>query len=263
MAHDPNLANLVLYYTGGGSNATPSASIGGAISSVRIPSQSATGTPPTGVTIDNALGNEQGDGTLTVVVSGANKSITWQPFRGSPGTSVPITESGVWFVKSAVDGGLCLTIDYNSLPSSTTGATITIANQTEKFFSTTTKAQSKTGLVRYHCFAVKNTHATLPVDDVRGYIAENTPGVDNCLLYLDPLAASNGATGPTAVANDTTEPAGAAWVNPTAFDHADKLAFGLLNAGQVRFFWVKQTTPANVGTPEPNNTFIPGFYMIS
>jgi len=82
---DPTLADYVLYYTGGGSNSTLSSSIGGAISSVRVPNQSTTGLAlVTGVTINDATGNAIGAGTLSYTSS--TQTLTWADFGNSSGS---------------------------------------------------------------------------------------------------------------------------------------------------------------------------------
>ena len=95
---DPSLADLKLYYTGAGSNSVPALSIGGDISSARILSQSSSGlTTLTGVTIDDAMGNTPGAGTLTY--SDATTSLTWQPFGGSVGAAVDVSANGVYAIQ--------------------------------------------------------------------------------------------------------------------------------------------------------------------
>lgn len=258
---DPTLADLQLYYSGGGSNSNTTLSIGGAISSARILSQQATGlTTLSGVVIDDALGNNEGSGTLFYAAT--TNSLSWQPPLGSTGASVDVSAGGRFFIQGAANsGGLAVTVTPASLPTNNTSNAITIANQTQKFFLNQTKTESDTGVSKYRCFAIKNNHATESMVDVTLWIAENTPGSDTCLLYLDPLAASNGAVGPTAVANENTAPAVSTFVTPTSQTHADALNVGTLAAGQARFFWVYQLTPAGVDTKTEKNTFKLGMYM--
>lgn len=258
---DPSLADIHLHYSGGGSNSAPASSIGGAISSARVLSQSCTApTTLTGVTIVDGLGNTPGPGTLTFIAS--NKTITWQPYLGSVATALDISAGGNYFVQGANNsGGLAITVVAASLPSSNVSNTITVTNLTEKMFLNQTKAESSAGVTKYHCFAIQNAHATDDMVNVKLYIAENTPGADTCTLYLDPLAAGTGGTGPTAVANENTAPGGSTFVAPDSITHADVLNVGTLTAGQCRFFWVKQLTPAGVTTKTTNNTFKLGIYM--
>lgn len=258
---DPSLADANLYYSGGGSNSTTTASIGGAISSARILSQSCTApTTLTGVTIVDGLGNGIGDGTLSYTAS--TTSLTWTPYLGSIGTAVIVSTDGTYFIQGASNGGgLCVTVVASSLPTSNVSNTITVSNLTQKFFLDQTKAESDAGVTKYHCFAIKNNHATLPMIDIKLYVGENTPGADTVALYLDPIAAGTGGTGPTAVANENTAPASSTFVTPDSITHADVLAVGTLTAGQCRFFWVRQLTPSGVTVKTEKNTFKLGVYL--
>ena len=261
MSDPSSLAYLKLFYSGGGANSTPSLSIGGAISSVAVPIQSATGTGViTGVTINSGMGNTVGDGTLTYTAS--THTFTWTPKNGSAGTGVVVSEDGTYFIQGASNsGGISITIVYNSLPTSTTSDVITIANQTEKFFANLTEEETLAGVTKYHCFAIKNTHATKSIVGIINFIASNTPGADTISLYLDPIVAGTGGTGPTAVANENTAPGGSTFVIPDSYTHTDKLSTGTLTAGQCRFIWVKQLVPPNVTETTLENTFAIGVYM--
>lgn len=257
-----SLADLRLFYSGGGSNSDTTLSIGGAISSTRVTSQSASfsGALASAITINDAMGNAEGAGTLTYTAS--TGKATWQPYGGSVGTAVTINANGTYFLQGGNNGGgLDVTVAAANLPTSTTSASVTIANRTEKFFLSQTKAESDAGVTKYHCFAIKNTHASLTITGIKLWISENTPGADNIALYLDPIAASNGATGPTAVANENTAPSGATWVVPDSLTHTDALSVGTLTSGQCRFFWIRQVTPAGVDTITTANTFKIGIYM--
>ena len=253
---DPTAADFVLYHTGAGANADPALDLGGDISSVRVLNQTTSGLSlVTGVTIDDALGNAVGAGTLTYTLSG--QTLTWTPFSGSAGTPVAVAADGRYCIQGAgtLAGALFVTVVAASLPGSNTSDTITVANQTEKYFKNLTKAESLTGIIKYHCFAVKNIHASMSMISVLAWIAANTPGQDNVTIGIDPLAAGDGATtSPAVIANENTAPAGVTFVNPTTITHADVLAFGTLTFGQVRFFWLRQQVPANVSVATTADT---------
>ena len=261
----PTPADLAIYYTGGGSNSTPSASIGGAMSSARVLHQSTTGLSlVTGVTIDDAIGNTLGAGFLTWTPS--TTSMTWSPYLGSTGTPVVITTDGRYTIQGAAvgDGALLITVVAASLPGSTTTDTITVANLTDKYFVDLTKAETLAGVTKYHCFAVKNIHASGSILNLYEWIAANTPGQDTITIYLDPVAAGNGSsTYPAAVANENTAPAGAVFVNPVSVTDSAVLNYGTLTYGQVRFVWYKQLVPANCTTATLANTFNPGRSFIA
>ena len=249
-----NASHLKWYYTGGGANSTLSSSIGGAISSVALALQTVTGTPPSGVTINGGLGNTPGAGTLTYTAS--TKTLFWQGFGASVGTGVVVDTDGQYFIQSAAagSGGLSVTVVASTLPGSNGTYPLTVSNATEKMFLNVSKDDSNTGKSFYHCFALKNTSAD-KIIDIKVFMSENTPGADTITMYLDPLAASNGATGPTAVADENTAPAGSTFVNPTSSTHADVLSVGTLLTTEVRFVWFHELIPANVSTATDPNTW--------
>lgn len=252
---DPTMDDLQIFYSGGGSNSDTTLSIGGAISSARVYSQSFTA-PTTlgGVGINDGGGNGVGDGTLTY--NAETGKLYWKPYGGQQGTGIDVSAGGDFTIQGASNGGwIGVTVTPASLPNSTISNTITVSNRTEKFFLSQTKAESSAGVTKYHCFAIKNTHATDSIVNLWGFISANTPGQDAIALYLDPLASSNGAVGPTAVADENTAPAASTFVVPDAWDHADALDFGTIPAGECRFFWIRQTTPAGVTAAYLSNTF--------
>ena len=260
---DPTLADLQLFYTGGGSNSTVTASIGGAISSVRVLNQTASALGSiTGVTIDDAMGNKAGIGSLQYTSYGT--TLSWTPYLGNPTISpVDVSAGGTFFIQAGdyVGGGLAITVNASSLPSSDVADSVTITTLTEKLFLDVTKAESLSGVTKYHCFALKNAHASLPILSIANWIEANTPGADTIAIGLDPLTAGTGSTGPTAVANENTAPSGVTFVNPTSSSSGSALAVGTLADGFCRFIWLKQIVPANVTVATPVNTFSLGLKM--
>ena len=257
-----NLAELIQYYSGGGANSTTTASTGGAISSVRVLSQTASAfTTMTGLVVDDAQGNAIGDGTLAFTSS--SQTITWTPSGGAVGTAVDVSADGSVFCQGANNGGgLSITVTAASLPTSNVTNTLTIANQTEKHYLDQTKAESDVGVTKYHCFAYKNTSAET-MKDVTLYISSNTPGADTVNIALDPLAASNGAVGPTNTGDETAAPTITpnTFVVPDSKDHADAVDIGDLLTTEVRFYWVKQITPSGITVATTANTYNIGVYM--
>ncbi len=255
-----NLAELQQYYSGGGSNSVTTASIGGAISSARVLSQSVSSfTTMTGVTVDDAMGNGVGDGTFVYTASGTTAQ--WSPNGGALGDGLDISSGGVFFVQGANNGGgLCVTVSAVDLPTSNVTNTLTVANLTEKHFLNQTKDESDVGVTKYHCFAYKNTSSET-MKNITLYISENTPGADTISIGLDPLAASDGSVGPTAVANENTAPSGVTFYAPTSKDDTSALVIGDLLPGECRFYWVKQLTPPEVDVATIANTYQIGIYM--
>ena len=257
-----NLSELHQYYSGGGSNSTTTASTGGAISTARVLSQTASAfTTMTGVTVDDAIGNGVGDGTFTFTATGTTAQ--WNPSGGAIGTAVDISTDGSYFIQGANDGGgLCITVVAASIPTSNVTNTLTIANQTEKHYLDQTKDESDVSATKYHCFAIKNTSAET-MKAVTLYISENTPGADTINIALDPLAASSGTPGPTDTTDEDNAPTITpnTFVTPTSRTHADAVVIGDLLTTEVRFYWVKQITPSGVDVATPANTYKIGMYM--
>ena len=175
MAH---IGELKHFLSGGAGNSATTASTGGVISSTEILSQSATApTLITGVTINNAAGNDLGDGTLSYTSS--TKSLTWQPFNGSTGTAVDVTAGGTFSVQGGSNGGLLfITVVAASLPGSNVSQTVTITALANKQWDDVTKLQSNDGLTEYRWFYLKNTSATDDKKDVKIWISKTASGAD-------------------------------------------------------------------------------------
>ncbi|MGH8471092.1 MAG: hypothetical protein ACREVJ_01195, partial [Gammaproteobacteria bacterium] len=95
-----NLAYLQTFLSGGGANTDPTKSLGGPISATRVLSQSATApTTITGVTIEDAAGNTEGNGTLQFNYSATTPTLQWTPPGGSAGSAVKLTESSKYAVQ--------------------------------------------------------------------------------------------------------------------------------------------------------------------
>jgi hypothetical protein len=253
-----SMAELSVRLTGGAANATVTASIGGVVSSTAVLSQSATGlTTLTGLTLVDAMGNAEGDGTLAY--NATAQTITWTPPSGTTGTALSITTDGTYFVQGGSSGGaLVITVVAASLPTSSTSNTVTIANLDNKMFADISKTQSYSGTTIYHCFGIKNTGADAK-KDVTIWIASNTPGQDGISIAVGAGAAGDGVTTgiDTAVANETTAPSGVTFTAPTT--QATGLSVGDLSGSagstHTRCFWIKQLVPAGVDQEYLNNTF--------
>lgn len=257
---DPGLQDYQLFYTGAGSSSQLNLSIGGAISANRVLNQSGSGLSlVTGVTLDDLTGNPPGIGTLSFASSG--NLATWTPPNGSSGTPINIGADGRYCLQGAGSGAgaLMITVVASALPGGDVSDAITVVNRLNTLFADVTKAQSLAGLTVYHCFAVKNAHASMSMVSILEWIAANTPGQDNITIGLDPLVAGAGTVGPTAVANENTAPAGVTFVNPVSSSDPNVLAIGTLTFGQVRFLWFKLVVPPNVSAAQPVNTFNRGY----
>jgi hypothetical protein len=253
-----SMAELKLFLTGGALNASVPDSTGGVVSSTEILSQSTSSLSTlTGITINNATGNAEGDGTLAY--NATAQTITWTPPSGTTGSAVDISSNGTFFVQGGSSGGaLIITVVAASLPSSTTSNTVTVTNLSEKLFTNVSKDLSYAGVTRYHCFALKNT-GTDAKKDVTIWIASNTPGQDTIAIGVANAAAGDGAS--TGIDTDTTDetvaPSSVTFTAPTT--QATGLSVGDLSGSagstHTRCFWIKQLVPAGVDQEYLNNTF--------
>jgi hypothetical protein len=247
------LADIEIRFSGGITNTTPSASIGGAMSTDagdgEMLSQSATAlTTLTGVVINNAAGNAVGGGTLTYTHTG--QTLKWQDAGGTVGTAVAVGTDGDYAIQAGGGGFLDVTVTAASLPGANTTNTSTIANVANDFFDDVSKAESNAGDVEYRCFYYANAHASDEIVGNKLWIDTNTPGQDVILIALDPAGKNGTAASP---ADESTAPAGVVWTaNPIDEDSA--LDLGDLSAGDNYPFWVRRTVPAETDVATAENT---------
>jgi hypothetical protein len=265
-------AQLQWRLSGGASNETATASIGGIMSTVAggiILSQLATATTSTitGVTLGDASGNAIGSGTLTFTYSATAPTLQWTPYAGSIGTAVNVASNGTYMLQGGNDGGtLQVTVVAASLPGSNKTDTIAITAQDQKIFDDILKTESDTGKTYYRCIYLYNSGATATTDDkidCEVYIAANTPGDDVISIGLATQAPdTGGATGvsgtnyPAAVADEFTAPAGVTFSQPT--EDAPLTAFDLSSTSgstYAKAIWIKREIPAGTYTSYTANSF--------
>lgn len=241
-----NLSDVKRYLSGGGSNTSPAASLGGAISSSRILNQTASRVTSliTGVTINDAFGNPLGTGTLTF--SASTKTITWTPPTSSIGTAVDISVSGSYSIQGANNGGvLAITVVASSLPGSNISDSVIITALPNALWADVSKQQSNSGVVQYRCEYIKNTHSADTMVDFKVWIAANATGQDSVAIGLDPAGIAGTAV---TIANETTAPVGVVFSAPSA---AAPLTVGDLDFGEYIAVWIRRTVPAGVTVATP------------
>jgi hypothetical protein len=265
-------AQLQFRLSGGSSNTSATASIGGIMSTVAggiILSQLATASasPIAGVTLGDANGNALGSGTLTYTYTSTTKTLKWTPPSGSIGDAVDVSSNGTYMLQGGSDGGtLLVTIVAASLPSASTTDTIAITAQDQKIFDDVLKTESDTGKTYYRCIYLYNSGTTATTDDkidCEVYIDTNTPGLDGITIGLATQAPdTGGATGvsgtnyPAAIADEFTAPAGVTFSAPTA--DAPLTAFDLSStAGSTyaKAIWIKREVTAGTYTAYEANSF--------
>jgi len=250
------LADLKIVHSGGAANVDPDLDLGGAISTAGakdILSQTATApTTITGVTIDDAAGNDEGDGTL--FFDSTNSTLRWTPLNGTAGTATDVSVNGAYAIQGGNNGGLLkVTIVAASLPSSDQTNTITIANIANNMFDDVAKADAKAGDTEYRGVYWQNDHASDSMVDMRMWVQTNTPGQDVIQIALaDEAAGVSMAT----IADEDTAPGGSVdfdAANPVDYDSG--LVLPDLVFSDYKGWWIRRTVPAGTNQSQVNNTF--------
>lgn len=250
------LADLKFVHSGGVANTDPAADLGGAKSTAvakDILSQTASApTTITGVTIDDAAGNDEGDGTL--FYDSTNKTLRWTPYNGTAGTAIDVSVNGAYAIQGGNNGGLLkVTVVAGSLPSSDQTNTITIANIANNIFDDVAKADAKAGDTEYRGIYIENDHVSDAMVDIRVWIQTNTPGQDVISIALADEAKN---VAMATIANENTAPGGSVdfdAANPV--DYASGLVVPDLNAGDYKGLWLRRTVPAGTNQSQLNNYF--------
>jgi len=234
-----SLADLEIRLSGGAANADQNLSLGGAMSSERVLSQSSGAlTNVTGVTIDYAGGNDIGNGTLAFTATGT--LATWAGFGSTSGNAVDIGTDGKYTLIGNGGEQVMITVVAASLPvADQTDNDIAIANISNETFDDIDKIESFSGDDEYRCFYVTNTHATESFLAAKLYISSQASGADSLEVALDTAGLNVAAA---TVADESTAPAGATFSAPTT--GATGLDLGVLAPGDFRAFWQKRTVPA-------------------
>jgi hypothetical protein len=250
-----SLADLKIVHSGGAANTDPAADLGGAISTAGakdILSQTATAlTTITGVTIDDAAGNPEGDGTL--FFDSTNTTLRWTPFGGTAGTAVDVSTNGAYAIQGGSNGGLLkVTVVTGSLPSSDQTNTSTIANIANNMFDDVAKADAKAGDVEYRGVYWQNDHASDSMVDIRMWIETNTPGQDVVQIAL---AAEAKNVSMATIADENTAPATIDFDAANPIDYASGIVIPDLNFSDFQGWWLKRTVPAGTNQSQINNSF--------
>ena len=152
----PIKSTLVLIYSGGATNDSASASLGGPVSTVAggyIASQSYTASTIPGIQITHASRNPEGIGSLSYSVSSG--LITWQPPNGLPVSSPPFSDG--WLAIGTNTGGyLRLFLTISQLPTSDTTQPIAIADLKNTLFGKPTANDIIDGVTHYRALYLVN-----------------------------------------------------------------------------------------------------------
>lgn len=241
--------DLVFRLSGGAANADPSLSLGGAMSSTRILSQSGTGIVNiTGVTFVDGVGNALGNGTL--FYTDATTSLAWTPQGVALGIQIDVSVDGRYGIPSSLDSQyIVVDVVAGSLPVADQNDTVVIVDLPNLLWDDVLKAESSAGDSEFRCIYLVNPHGTDSAFAGALFIAANTPGVDLVQIGLDP-AGLNGTA--TTIVDENTAPAGVVYTSPTG---PPGLSIGNLTPSDNYPFWINRVVTINTTTPEPNNTF--------
>jgi len=253
-----NLADFLVRLSGGAANTSAAAAIGGAMSTApggRVLSQTYTDPNITGVTVDDAMGNNVGSGTLAFVNSAT--TLRWTPPGGTAGTAVTVSSDGVYAIQGGSNGGVLLvTIVSASLPGSDTSKAVTIANQLNKVFDDVTKAESRDGVTAYRGLFCDNAHASESMVDIKIWVESNTPGADVIQIAINDEGQSMAIE---TLADENTAPNSIDFDASSPVDYSSGLALTDMAFDDYEGFWLKRTVPADTNDPQASNTFRLGF----
>jgi len=245
-----NVADLRPIYSGGAANESGDASLGGAISTAsgkEILSQTASApTNVTGVTIDDAMANSEGDGTLAYDVS--EDELSWTaPGTGSPYTTDISGGDGTYILGSPA-GFLIVTVVDASLPAGDESDTdITIATRSNELWDNISAQESLNGDIEYRCFYLLNTGAS-SLSDVRVWIRKQPTGQDE----MDIALADEGKNGTAEdIGTESTTPATVTFTRPSS--QSAGLVIGTLAATDYYGIWLRRTIVSDTTEQELND----------
>lgn len=235
--------NLRYHYSGGSSNASAPASLGGVRSSIIVPSQTVQ-TPPNigGVTIQSATNNAQGIGILAW--ASATNAMSWQP-PGSLYTYTTSIPSDGTYTLGGSDGWLIVTIVKASLPLTYTIDSLAVSYALSNVFSNVSALNSLVGSVTYRCIYLVNNNGTIGTTAGKVWVGQLTTGPDEIDIGVSATGAGDGVTTGLAVtiANENTAPAGVTFSRPLSYSTG--LALPDLAPGQSVGIWQRRTVPEN------------------
>ena len=241
-----NAAYLSWYLSGGTSNTDPNAALGGAKSSTKVLSQSATAPANiTGVAINDAVLNPAGDGTLAY--DSAAQTLTWTPNGGSAGSPVSVASDGDYAIPAAGAGYLDVTVTAANLPSANASDTITVAQLRNQIFDDILKDEAVYGDTEYRCLYFINDFSD-QVLDARVWVEQQPNGQDGLEIAADPAGIGDGSSSGVAqtVGGEGTAPSGVTFSAPA--DYTNGVQLGDFPAGQGIAVWIKRHVPSGSST---------------
>lgn len=252
-----NVSYMKKYLSGGGFNADPNASLGGAISSTEVAGQTVGPTQISGVTFVTGFSNPEGDGTLQW--NQTDSILSWKPF-GSPDYVGQTISGDGQYVLGDSNGYVVVDVVVASLPlSSTQDNTVPVVYVPENLFDNVSALDSLEGDTEYRCIYIKNTHPTDTAFSVKVFIRSQPTGPDSLAVGLDPAGIGDGtSTGvATTSVDEDTAPAGVVFSAPSS--SATGLVIGDLTPGDAHAVWIQRSVPVDNTQQEANDLSAIGF----
>lgn len=161
-----------------------------------------------------------------------------------------ITSSDIKFYLS---GGASNT-DPNASLGGAISSTEIVDNTVHNLFDKVTGAEADAGDTEYRAFYVKNTHATLTLQNAKIYIYSNTPSTDT---HVQISVASETGSPIQTIANENTAPSGQTFSDANGETNA--ISIGDLAPGAVKGIWIKRVVNAGASAYANDNAVIKVF----
>lgn len=132
-----------------------------------------------------------------------------------------------------------------------------VDNVLQNLFASISAAEGVSGVTKYLCLFLYNSHATQTWQNAVVWLASQLAGGSDIAIGLDPAGAQtyNQAGAQAAqIASITTAPAGVTFSQPT--DQASALAIGNLAAGKCIGLWIRQTTAPDTAAQTNDNAVL-------
>lgn len=249
--------DIVVRLSGGAGNSNPLNSLGGAMSSTEVTSQSISApVNVTGVTINRAV-NLPPDVALWCRNSGGRQLAWIGPDYLQ--NKIVVTVDGEYTIYSAsgdpADGYMVVTCVVASMPTSSndTFDYLTVTDQTENIFPDVTSAEAGAGDDEYRCVYVLNDHGSETISSLKLWIGKEYSGEESVSIAVD----TNGVGGTAATIVDgddsTSVLSGLTFVSPVT--EGTGVEVTTIAAGSWVPIWIKRTVQNPVQTAVANDTF--------
>jgi hypothetical protein len=247
----------VLRYSGGGSNASPSASLGGAMSSVEVVGQLIRGTSVPGITVLRGSDNLLGLAKLKVFsLADGSRWMQWWP-SGISGTGAAAIEGdGLYTLPTyggTETGYLCIDVVFADLVDGEYDLWVDFKKNS--LFDDVSATTSLSGKTSYRCVYLRNNHQRASVFDLSLYLKRDTLNSSSSFaIGLDPAGVGGVAT---TIGSETIAPAGVTFSAPTK---SSPLVVGLLRYDLAVPVWVRRTVMAGNSLEVRDETALIGFF---